>query len=223
MRTFPHRSLPGGVGVPERLERAVWHHCGCWIPALGVPEDPGRQQLSPQVWADTHHNLCLAGTRIWVAQHSRLPVQGSATNAQLCRAPGSLAPATQACSSKCLSNSSKLTAHTCFPRAMGDIVEEMDSHRRKSFALLTRKGADGRAEGDYSEQPPLSRASRSFSRVRALFYLPQVHEESTVMTMFVPYVHDKFHRWRKRPVPPGCKRYPGLIWHWAECPPMIIQ
>lgn len=48
---------------------------------------------------------------------------------------------------------------------MGDIVEEMDSHRRKSFALLTRKGPDGRPEAEYGEQQAsMSRASRSFSK-----------------------------------------------------------
>ncbi len=44
-------------------------------------------------------------------------------------------------------------------------MEEMDSHRRKSFALLSRKGADGRAELDDGEPAPSIRASRSFSKV----------------------------------------------------------
>ena len=51
---------------------------------------------------------------------------------------------------------------------MGDIVEEMDTHRRKSFALLARKGADGRCELDEGELPPVPRASRSFSKVPLL-------------------------------------------------------
>ena len=51
---------------------------------------------------------------------------------------------------------------------MGDIVEEMDTHRRKSFALLTRKGADGRCELEEGEPPPVPRASRSFSKVALL-------------------------------------------------------
>ncbi len=51
-------------------------------------------------------------------------------------------------------------------RAMGDIVEEMDTHRRKSIAMLTRKGAEGRAElEDGDQHPSISRASRSFSKV----------------------------------------------------------
>ena len=51
---------------------------------------------------------------------------------------------------------------------MGDIVEEMDTHRRKSFALLTRKGAEGRCELEEGEQLPMPRASRSFSKVAPL-------------------------------------------------------
>lgn len=50
-------------------------------------------------------------------------------------------------------------------RAMGDMVDEMDSHRRKSLALLTRKGPDGRPELDDGEPAPSVRASRSFSKV----------------------------------------------------------
>ena len=46
----PHRSLPGGVGVPERLERALRHHSRRGLPAGGRGQDPGRQQLGPQVW-----------------------------------------------------------------------------------------------------------------------------------------------------------------------------
>ena len=46
----PMRSLPGGVGVPERLERALRHHSRRGLPAGGRGQDPGRQQLGPQVW-----------------------------------------------------------------------------------------------------------------------------------------------------------------------------
>ena len=115
------------------------------------------------------------------------------------------------CSSECLSDSLKLTALACFPRAMGDIVEEMDSHRRKSFGLLTRKGGDGRAEGDYSEQPPLSRASRSFSRVRAPIHLPHFHEKSTVMTVPVPHVHEALHRLRKDLCLPDARSFQAIL------------
>ena len=61
--------------------------------------------------------------------------------------------------------------HSCawLSRAMGDIVEEMDTHRRKSLALLARKGTDGRCELDEGEPPPAPpRASRSFSKVALL-------------------------------------------------------
>ncbi len=92
-------------------------------------------------------------------------------------------------------------ACACFRRAMGDIVEEMDSHRRKSFALLTRKGAEGRAEATYSEQPPLSRASRSFSKVGALLQFPYDNEKRIPVRCQHSHVHDVLHRRRKRPLP----------------------
>ncbi len=65
-------------------------------------------------------------------------------------------------------------------RAMGDMVEEMDSHRRKSFALLTRKGADGRAELDDGEPAPPIRQSRSFSKVAELFGHPLLRPPAVV-------------------------------------------
>ena len=59
-------------------------------------------------------------------------------------------------------------------------MDEMDSHRRKSLALLTRKGADGRCELDDGEPAPSVRASRSFSKVApvALLQITMAWESS---------------------------------------------
>ena len=70
----------------------------------------------------------------------------------------------EVCEQPCKAERAEVSGCAVF-RAMGDIVDEMDSHRRKSFALLTRKGADGRAELDNGEHASSMRASRSFSKV----------------------------------------------------------
>ena len=64
----PIRSMPGGVGVPERLERAVRHHSRRGLPAGGRCQNPGRQQLGPQVWLGP----ALAAVRLIVM--TRVPV-----------------------------------------------------------------------------------------------------------------------------------------------------
>ena len=187
--------------------REVWEFLSAWSELYGITADAGFLRSVSQKIQGANNSVRRYGQTyitiyVLLAQESGLPNTAGCQCRDLQQMPSCVKhlgvscqqyKVDKGCSSMCLSNSLKLTAHACFPRAMGDIVEEMDSHRRKSFALLTRKGADGRAEGDYSEHPPLSRASRSFSRVRALLYLPQVHEEPTVMTVFVPHVHEKLH------------------------------
>lgn len=187
--------------------REVWEFLSAWSELYGITADAGFLRSVSQKIQGANNSVRRSGHTyiticVLLAQESVLPKSVGDHCRDLQQMPSCVKhlgvscrqySIDKLCSSMCLSDSLKLTALACFPRAMGDIVEEMDSHRRKSFGLLARKGADGRAEGDYSEQPPLSRASRSFSRVRALLYLPHFHEKSTVMTVPVPHLHEVLH------------------------------